>query len=64
MIKTRKTKLQILWSMRKWSIKYINWRLITAYPDGLKYAIRHPLELCRDFWNYLIWCQEIDKDIN
>ena len=64
MDKGRKTKLQIIWAMRKWSIKYINWRLITAYPNGLRYAIKHPIELSRDLWNYLNWCQDIDKDIN
>jgi len=52
-----------MWSRRKWSIKYINWRLITAYPGGFKYAIKHPVELLRDVWNYLTWCQEIDKSI-
>ncbi len=50
--------------MRKWSLKYINWRLTTAYPNGFRYAIKHPIELSRDLWNYLNWCQDIDKDIN
>ena len=27
--------------MSKWSFKYINWRLKTAYPEGWKYAIKH-----------------------
>ena len=49
--------------MRKWSLKYINWRLITAYPRGWKYAIKHPVEFIKDLWKYLIWCQNIDQDI-
>ncbi len=59
-----KTKLQIIWSMRRWSKEYISWRLTTAYPGGIKYALKHPVEFFRDIWNYLSWCQEIDKDIN
>ncbi len=49
--------------MRKWSLKYINWRLTTAYPAGWRYAIFHPIELVTDFWRYLGWCQKIDRDI-
>lgn len=58
-----KSKIQILWSMRKWPINYINWRLTTAYPDGWKYAFKHPIIFFKDLWNYLNWCQMIDKDI-
>ena len=58
------SKLQIMWSMRNWSIEYIDWRLTTAYPGGWKYAIKHPFELLNDIWKYLIWCQKIDKDIS
>ena len=53
-----------MWSMRKWSFKYVNWRLTTAYPGGLKYAINHPFELIKDLCKYLIWCQKIDKDLD
>ncbi len=63
-IKKRKSKLKIIWSMRKWSYDYINWRLVTAYPGGMKYAIKHPIELIKDLWNYLSWCQKVDQDIN
>ena len=49
--------------MRKWSFKYVNWRLTTAYPVGWKYALFHPIELVRDIYKYLLWCQEIDKDL-
>tara|TARA_B100001123_G_C15036999_1_gene917856 strand:+ start:482 stop:679 length:198 start_codon:yes stop_codon:yes gene_type:complete len=59
---TQKTKLQIFWSMRKWPIKYIDWRLTTAYPKGWKYALKHPITLLKDFWKYLEWCQMIDKE--
>jgi hypothetical protein len=59
-----KSKFQIIWSMKNWSIKYIDWRLTTAYPGGWRYAIKHPVELGSDIWKYLEWCQEIDKDIN
>ena len=59
----KKTKLEILWSMRKWPIKYIDWRLTTAYPNGWKYALIHPIILVKDLWKYLEWCQMIDKDI-
>ena len=50
--------------MRKWSIKYIDWRLTTAYPGGWKYALIHPITFIKDLWNYLDWCQKIDKEIN
>ena len=50
--------------MRKWSFKYVNWRLTTAYPDGWRYALKHPLELIKDIYKYLVWCQEIDKNLN
>tara|TARA_B100001778_G_C18158969_1_gene437213 strand:+ start:198 stop:368 length:171 start_codon:yes stop_codon:yes gene_type:complete len=46
--------------MRSWSWKYVSWRLTTAYPGGFRYAAFHPLELTKDFWNYLTWCQKID----
>ena len=59
-----KTKIQILWSMRKWSFKYIDWRLTTAYPNGWKDAIKHPIIFIQDLWKYLNWCQKIDKDID
>ncbi len=53
-----------MWSMRKWSFKYVNWRLTTAYPGGWKYAIKNPFELINDIYKYLIWCQKIDKDLD
>ena len=59
----RRTKLQILWSMRKWPLKYISWRLTTAYPTGWKYALRHPIIFVKDIWNYLKWCQMMDKHL-
>ena len=49
--------------MRNWSSEYINWRLITAYPGGWRYAIFHPFELVQDLWRYLTWCQKIDSHI-
>ena len=60
----RKSKLQIIWSMRSWSLSYINWRLITAYPSGWKFIFIHPFKFIVDFWHYLCWCQEIDESIN
>ena len=56
-----RTKLQILWSMRKWPIKYIDWRLTTAYPTGWRYALRHPIIFVKDIWKYLNWCQMMDE---
>tara|TARA_Y100001970_G_C14254363_1_gene874126 strand:+ start:4041 stop:4232 length:192 start_codon:yes stop_codon:yes gene_type:complete len=55
-----KSKLKIIWSMRHWSIKYIDWRLTTAYPDGWKYAIKNPFEFIKDIWKYLNWCHKMD----
>ena len=46
--------------MRKWTIKYIDWRLTTAYPTGWRYALRHPIIFVKDVWNYLNWCQMMD----
>tara|TARA_B110000263_G_scaffold240262_1_gene243284 strand:+ start:1801 stop:1995 length:195 start_codon:yes stop_codon:yes gene_type:complete len=63
MNKISKTKLQILWSMRKWPKDYINWRLTTAYPNGWKYAINHPIIFLKDLWKFLNWCQMIDEEI-
>ena len=57
------SKIKIACSMRKWSFKYIDWRLTTAYPGGWKYAVRHPVELIKDLYKYLVWCQKIDKYI-
>ena len=62
--KHKTTKIQILWQMRRWPFSYINWRLTTAYPQGWKYAILHPIVFVKDLWKYLNWCQSIDKDIN
>tara|TARA_B100000530_G_scaffold289684_1_gene205678 strand:+ start:131 stop:325 length:195 start_codon:yes stop_codon:yes gene_type:complete len=55
------SKIKIAYSMRKWSFKYIAWRLTTAYPKGWKYAVKHPIELAKDMYRYLAWCQEIDE---
>tara|TARA_B100001142_G_scaffold203479_1_gene201913 strand:- start:1321 stop:1515 length:195 start_codon:yes stop_codon:yes gene_type:complete len=55
------SKIKIVYSMRKWSFKYIAWRLTTAYPGGWRYAVRHPIELVKDMYKYLAWCQEIDR---
>lgn len=49
--------------MSKWSFKYINWRLKTAYPEGWKYAIKHPVIFINDVWNYIKWCQNIENEI-
>ena len=55
------SKIKILWSMRSWSFRYVKWRLITAYPEGWKYAIKHPVRLIGDINRYLIWCQKMDS---
>ena len=62
MIKVKKI-FGIIWSMRKWSFKYVNWRLSTAYPEGWRYAIKHPIEAIKDICNYIVWCQKIDRQI-
>ena len=49
--------------MRNWPFKYIEWRLITAYPNGWKFIFWHPILFIKDLWKYLNWCQMIDKDI-
>ena len=59
-----KSKFLVIWSMRKWSYKYVKWRFVTAYPNGWKYALMHPFIFINDFWKYLNWCQEIDFDMN
>ncbi|MAV64593.1 MAG: hypothetical protein CMG00_05310 [Candidatus Marinimicrobia bacterium] len=59
-----KSKFKIIWSMRSWSFKYIDWRMTTAYPSGWRHIVRHPLQFLKDFYNYLSWCQEIDKDVD
>ena len=58
-----KSKIRIIYSMSKWSFKYINWRLKTAYPEGWKYAIKHPMIFINDLWNYIKWCQNIENEI-
>ena len=47
--------------MRKWSCKYIDWRLTTAYPNGWRFVLRHPIIFVKDIWKYLNWCQMMDK---
>ena len=47
--------------MRKWPIRYVMWRLATAYPEGWKYALKHPIRMIADVNRYLIWCQKIDN---
>ena len=56
-----KSKIKILWSMRKWPIRYVMWRLTTAYPEGWKYALKHPIRMIADVNRYLIWCQKMDS---
>ena len=56
-----KSKIKILWSMRKWPIGYVMWRLTTAYPEGWKYALKHPIKLIADINRYLTWCQKMDS---
>ena len=48
--------------MRKWMYwPYIEWRLLTAYPTGWKYAIRHPIIFIKYINGYLEWCINFDK---
>tara|TARA_Y100000748_G_C15109704_1_gene337808 strand:+ start:284 stop:433 length:150 start_codon:yes stop_codon:yes gene_type:complete len=47
--------------MKSWSIKYIDWRLTTAYPNGWRDAIKHPFEFIKDLWKYLNWCHKMDQ---
>ena len=61
MVIKKRNKIQILWSLRKWPLKYINWRLITAYPSGWKYVLKHPFIFIKDFWNYLEWNQMMEN---
>ena len=56
-----KDKLRILFSVSLWPWKYIQWRLLTAYPNGWKYAIKHPIIFIRDISKYLEWCQMMDE---
>ena len=49
--------------MRKWPKSYVSWRFTTAYPNGWKYAIKHPTTFLKDLWKFLSWCQTIDDDI-
>ncbi len=63
MKKITKSKINVIWSMRKWPKDYIMWRLTTAYPNGWKFALLHPFVFIKDLWNFLSWCQMIDKDI-
>ena len=49
--------------MRKWPKDYIKWRLTTAYPNGWKFALFHPVIFLKDLWKFLSWCQTIDDDI-
>jgi len=49
--------------MKVWSIDYVRWRLETAYPGGLKYAVKHPIKFLIDGWNFLIWCEKIDLEL-
>ena len=57
-----KSKLSIVWSMRKWSLKYIDWRLTTAYPEGWLFILKHPIVFIQDIYKYLVWCQKFDRD--
>jgi len=63
LVKKQKYKFQILWSMRQWPLSYINWRLTTAYQEGWKFAVKHPIIFIKDLWNFLDWCQKIDDKI-
>ena len=49
--------------MRIWSREYITWRLETAYPEGWRYAIKHPIQFLIDGWSFLDWCQKIDFEL-
>ena len=61
--KVTKSKIEVIWSMRKWPKEYIKWRLVTAYPNGWKFALSHPIIFIKDLWKFLTWCQMIDNDI-
>ena len=56
-------KLKIMREMMKWlrSWEYIEWRLLTAYPAGWKYAIRHPIIFIKDMNHYIEWCINFDE---
>ena len=49
--------------MRIWSREYIRWRLETAYPEGWRYAIKHPIQFLIDGWSFLGWCEKIDFEL-
>jgi len=49
--------------MRKWSFKYVRWRVYTAYPEGFFYIIRHPFIFLKDSWSFLNWCQKVDEEL-
>ena len=36
--KVTKSKIEVIWSMRKWPKEYIKWRFVTAYPNGWKFV--------------------------
>ena len=57
-----KSKIYILFAMRKWPLNYILWRMDTAYPNGWKYIILNPLVFIKDLLKYLSWCQMIDEN--
>jgi len=54
-------KIRLIWSMRKFTFKYIDWRLTTAYPDGWKFVVFHPIVFLKDLNKFLIWCDELDN---
>ena len=51
MTKVTKSKIEVIWSMRKWPKEYIKWRLVTAYPNGWKFALSHLSFLLRIYGN-------------
>ena len=56
-----KTILKILWGMKSWTFKYLFWRLDTAYPEGWKFILKHPIQSASDIKKYLVWCEKMDR---
>ena len=61
MIKNIFLKINIIISMRKFSFKYIDWRIKTAYPDGWMFVFKNPFIFMKDINKYLNWYLELDQ---
>ena len=56
------TSYNIIKQITTWPLSYIQHRLSTAYGSHYtKYIIRHPIRFCKDLYNYIEWCIEIDR---